>query len=183
MSTEDQRIIQGGLPCEVARNVVSTDPDTGEQVMRQETERVFVREVTLDEVLEGQYVTLLQDDYTGCLAWLLDKPREWFKSLTRKSWQTLRETEAQVNFDFALAEVRAAWERGQKLKFIDEAAAERAKLMLQMAGVAAPAHTQTSQPTTSGQPRAPRGPKSEDSLSRRSRTSSPVSVQPTPATT
>lgn len=100
--------------------------------------RVFVREVTVAEILEGKYVELLRTDYPGLLEHIceLDPPAEpgWPARLTRESWTALREQESRLNFEFALAETTAAWERGQRLKFVDEQIMEQSERLLKTMG-------------------------------------------------
>lgn len=124
------------------------------------TARVFVREVTVGEILDGQYVELLRTDYPKLLESFCQRvgpsgpvglketgaeaptPREapeplepgWTRRLTRESWQQLRETEDRLNFDFALAETTAAHERGQRLKFVDEQILEQSERLLKTVG-------------------------------------------------
>jgi hypothetical protein len=115
--------LNGGLTISVVRRLSpATDPVT---------EQVFVREVSIAEILDGQYVTLLREDYAKLLDWLLSKPDGWSRTLDRASWRLLRETEEQVNFDFALAETRAAHERGQRLRWLDELDLERTQKMME----------------------------------------------------
>jgi len=96
------------------------------------TEEIFVHEVTYEDIVDGPYIKLLKNDIREMFEWLLDKPKGWTKSLTRESWQSLRETEEAINFDFALAEIKAIHDRGGQLKFIDEQIIEQAKMMMSL---------------------------------------------------
>jgi hypothetical protein len=128
------------------------------------TARVFVREVTVEEILEGTYVELLRTDYPAALEHIctfkggtdsIGPPRNpaavadggptesvppealtpgWTKRLSRESWTALREAEARLNFDFAFAELTAAHERGQRLKFVDEQILEQSERLIKTMG-------------------------------------------------
>jgi len=113
------------------------------------TEQVFIREVSIAEILDGQYVTLLREDYAQLLDWLLAKPPGWSRTLDRASWRLLRETEEQINFDFALAETRAAHERGQRLRWLEELELERSQKMM------AAFSSLTQSPSIAGSPAQP----------------------------
>jgi len=123
------------------------------------TEDVFVREVTYEDVLEGPYLDKLRTSYRGCLEWLMDKPDGWARTLDRDSWRRLRETEEAVNFEFALAEAKAAHERGQKLKFIDDRILAESQKMLSLMNSfsrssSSPGFKKSSVPTHLRKPRA-----------------------------
>ena len=109
-------------------------------------EMVAVREVTAWEVLYGNYVELLQSDYAGALELTTGKSREWLQALPRHSWVALREAEERLNFSFALAEVKAAHDRGEKLRFIQEQQAKILQLLRgSILGSASSATTQSPQ--------------------------------------
>jgi hypothetical protein len=97
-------------------------------------EEVFLREVTPADVLEGKYIELLKNDIFACLEFIADRPEGWAKALSRDDWTAVRTAEEAINFDYALAEITAAHERGQPLKFIDEAIAEQADRLLKIMG-------------------------------------------------
>jgi hypothetical protein len=101
------------------------------------TARVFVREVTVEEILEGTYVELLRTDYPAALEHICTGDAltpGWTKRLSRESWTALREAEARLNFDFAFAELTAAHERGQRLKFVDEQILEQSERLIKTMG-------------------------------------------------
>lgn len=129
------------------------------------TATVFVREVTVEEILEGKYVELLRTDYAALLEYvcqgvgasapvdLKDTGPEgptlreapgaafapgWPRRLTRESWQALRELEDRLNFTFALTETEAAHTRGQRLKFVDEQILEQSERLLKTMGSLTP---------------------------------------------
>lgn len=95
-------------------------------------EIVTVREVTPDDLFNGQYVDLLREDIFSLLEMMCDRPKGWAKQLTRDSFSELREAEDVLNFEYALAEIRAAHARGQKLRFVDEAIEETSRRVLEM---------------------------------------------------
>jgi len=113
-------VLRGGRNIEVT----FADPEST-------AETVFVREVSVQDVLEGKYIDLLRTDYAALLDWLTGKPEGWAKSLDRASWTRLRETEEALNFEFALAETKAAHERGQKTRFINEALLQQTQTLLE----------------------------------------------------
>lgn len=94
---------------------------------------VHVREATPADILDGKYVELLRTDYAALLDWICDQQDGWARSLSREDWATLREAEEQINFDFALAETKAAHARGQALKFLDEAVLAQSRKLVDLA--------------------------------------------------
>lgn len=147
-----KEILQGGAEL----SVVFTDGSTA---------TVFVREVTVEEILEGKYVELLRTDYAALLEYVCEdatgsrafRPGSatdatgaeaptpgdalepgWPKRLTRESWQALRELEDRLNFTFALSETEAAHTRGQRLKFVDEQILEQSERLLRTMGSLTP---------------------------------------------
>jgi hypothetical protein len=129
---------------------------TGGARVRAAGEEVTVREITPADILDGKYLRLLREDYAALLDWLCGKPAGWAKSLGREDWTALREAEERVNFSFALAETKAAFERGQALKFVDEAIVAQSRQLMELMGslglsanTAAPADAAAPKPSPS----------------------------------
>lgn len=114
---------------------------------------VWIRECTPHDVLKGNYVDHLREDYDQVLETMGTCSLEdgstvdagWVGALTRDSYTALREAEDALNFAFALGEIKAAHARGQKLKFVDEAIRETSEQLLKMmASVTSSANTAAS---------------------------------------
>jgi hypothetical protein len=99
------------------------------------TEDVFVREATVREVIDDTYFNLLREDPMKLVAFMCGKPPAWLESISRASWAKLRQTEEDLNFDFALGEMKAALARGQKMKVIDDEADRQARRVLALLSV------------------------------------------------
>jgi hypothetical protein len=96
------------------------------------TETVFVREATVREIIDDSYFDNLKNDPIRLVAIMCDRPLSWVESLPRSSWTELRKAEEELNFDFALAEMQAALDRGQRMKVIDDEAENLARRILQL---------------------------------------------------
>jgi hypothetical protein len=128
----------------------------GARVTLSDGSAVLVREVTPSDILDGTYIELLRTDYADLLDWLCGQEAGWSRTLPRADWTLLRETEEQVNFGFALAETKAAFERGQALKFVDEAIVAQSRQLMELMGslglsanTAAPADAAAPKPSPS----------------------------------